>query len=135
MKKFRFSSIIVLMIMLLGILCSCSNDQESSGKHTHDYGSIYYKDQNNHWKECSCGEKDNINEHSYGDWVIITQATETTKGSKKQVCVTCDYENIVEIPMLEHVHNYELEVIEPTCTSIGYTIHKCSVCEEFYIDK
>lgn len=134
MKKFRFSSIIVLMIMLLGILCSCSNDQESSGKHTHDYGSIYYKDQNNHWKECSCGEKDNINEHSYGDWVIITEATETTKGSKKQVCVTCDYENIVEIPMLEHVHNYELEVIEPTCTRIGYTIHKCSVCKEFYTD-
>lgn len=134
MKRFRFSSIIVLMIMLLGIFCSCSNDQESSGKHTHDYSGIYYKDQNNHWKECSCGEKDNINEHSYGDWVIITEATETTKGSKKQVCVTCDYENIVEIPMLEHVHNYELEVIEPTCTSIGYTIHKCSVCKEFYTD-
>ena len=31
-------------------------------------------------------------------------------------------------------HKYEEQVIEPTCYSVGYTVHSCSVCKDSYID-
>jgi len=31
-------------------------------------------------------------------------------------------------------HNYEEQVVLPTCTEKGYTLHKCSICDESYKD-
>ena len=42
------------------------------------------------------------------------------------VCDRCDCEICVE-------HTYELEVIAPTCTKEGYTLHTCKVCEHSYV--
>ena len=102
-------------------------------EHIHNYGDIYYKDSTYHWKECFCGEKGNISEHGYGNWITITEATDTSVGLKKQICPTCSYENVVEIPKLEHVHKYSTEVINPTCESKGYTKYLCS-CGDTYND-
>ncbi len=33
-----------------------------------------------------------------------------------------------------HVHSFTDEVIPPTCTEQGYTLHTCSVCADYYID-
>ncbi|MBO6263723.1 MAG: leucine-rich repeat domain-containing protein, partial [Clostridia bacterium] len=33
-----------------------------------------------------------------------------------------------------HTHEYEKQVITPTCTEQGYTVYTCSGCEDSYID-
>ena len=45
--------------------------------HTHDYGTTWKTDENNHWKECECGEKSENAAHIDGN------------GDNK--CDTCDY--------------------------------------------
>ena len=45
--------------------------------HVHDYGTTWESDENNHWKECECGDKANVAPH----------ADENNDGK----CDTCDY--------------------------------------------
>lgn len=69
--------------------------------HTHAYGTEYKTDADNHWKECACGEKTEIAEHTY-TWVIDKEATGTQEGSKREVCSVCGYEKqTVTIPVVE----------------------------------
>ena len=52
------------------------------GEHTHSYGSEWKNDADNHWHECSCGDKTDVAAHTASDWIIDTPATATTSGSK-----------------------------------------------------
>ena len=66
--------------------------------HTHNYGADWKFDSVNHWKECSCADKDEVDAHSF-KWVIDKEATETEKGSKHEECTVCGYKkDAVEIP-------------------------------------
>ena len=66
--------------------------------HTHNYGSDWKSDSTNHWKECSCGDKNDIAAHDF-KWVVDKEATATEKGSKHEECKTCGYKRpAVEIP-------------------------------------
>ncbi len=38
--------------------------------------------------------------HTYGDWVTVTEATETEAGLRKRTCSVCGYEQTEEISML-----------------------------------
>ena len=144
--RLLFSSFVLLMV--LATLVSCGETKEptteivptestkeetKTPEHTHSYGEMYYKGTTTHWKECSCGEKGDEGSHDFGNWITITEATETTVGSKKQVCSVCNYENIVEIPKKDHTHNYTSVVVNPTCETNGYTKHTCS-CGNTYND-
>ena len=62
----------------------------SSGEHTHNYSADWKADYINHWKECSCGDKDDVVAHSF-KWVVDKEATETQKGSKHEECTVCGY--------------------------------------------
>ena len=64
----------------------------------------WQKDDTNHWKECSCGEKLNVANHAYGEWRVTKPATETEEGSKARDCTVCDHVQTETIPMLEHEH-------------------------------
>ena len=66
--------------------------------HTHDYGTEWKSDANKHWNECACGEKANEAEHTFGDWKVTKEASETEKGSKERTCSVCGYTETVEIP-------------------------------------
>ena len=80
------------------------------GEHTHSYGSDWKNDADNHWHECSCGDKKDTAAHTAGEWVIDTPATATTSGSKHKECTVC--KRVLEtgtIPATgsgEHTHNY-----------------------------
>ena len=68
------------------------------GEHTHSYGSEWKNDADNHWHECSCGDKDDVAAHSF-KWVVDKEATATKKGSKHEECKVCGYKKAaVEIP-------------------------------------
>ena len=80
------------------------------GEHTHSYGSEWKNDADNHWHECSCGDKKDTAAHTAGEWIIDTPATATTSGTKHKKCTVCGYTMTIEtIPATgggEHTHNY-----------------------------
>ena len=80
------------------------------GEHTHSYGSDWKYDADNHWHECSCGDKADKAAHTAGEWIIDTPATATTSGSKHKECTVCGYTMTTEtIPATgggEHTHSY-----------------------------
>ena len=68
------------------------------GEHTHSYGSEWKNDADNHWHECSCGDKADKAAHDF-KWVVDKEATATKKGSKHEECKVCGYKKAaVEIP-------------------------------------
>ena len=68
------------------------------GEHTHSYGSDWKYDADNHWHECSCGDKADKAVHDF-KWVVDKEATATQKGSKHEECKVCGYKKAaVEIP-------------------------------------
>ena len=83
------------------------------GEHTHSYGSEWKYDADNHWHECSCGDKADIAAHSASEWIIDTPATATTSGTKYKECTVCGYTMTTEtIPATgggEHTHSYGSE--------------------------
>ena len=66
--------------------------------HTHSYGADWKSDADNHWHECPCGDRKDTAAHSF-KWVIVKEATATTRGSKHEECTVCGYKKAaVEIP-------------------------------------
>ena len=83
--------------------------RNSGGEHTHSYGSEWKYDADNHWHECSCGDKKDTAAHTAGEWIIDTPATATTSGTKHKKCTVCGYTMTIEtIPATggEHTHSY-----------------------------
>ena len=60
----------------------CNHVLKEAVGHTHNYGTEYKSDSENHWHECSCGEKKDIENHKGGT------ATETNKAT----CSVCNQE-------------------------------------------
>ena len=87
--------------------------RNSGDEHTHSYGSEWKNDADNHWHECSCGDKKDVAAHTASDWIIDTPATATTSGSKHKECTVCGYTMTTEtIPATggdEHTHSYGSE--------------------------
>ena len=69
-------------------------------KGVHNYSDVYVTDTENHWKECSCGQVIEKDEHKYGEWTVTKDATATEKGSKEKLCSVCGNKIIEEIPVL-----------------------------------
>ena len=73
--------------------------------HTHDVHDEAWKyDETQHWQECSCGEKLNVANHTYGDWKVTKEATETEAGSRERDCTVCEYVQVEIIPEIGHEH-------------------------------
>ena len=63
----------------------------TGGEHTHSYGSEWKNDADNHWHECSCGDKKDTAVHTAGEWIIDTPAAAETDGTKHKECTVCGY--------------------------------------------
>ena len=59
--------------------------------------SEYKHDEAKHWHECECGVIADEGEHSFGEWVIVTEPTEIATGIKERVCTVCEYKETEEI--------------------------------------
>lgn len=69
--------------------------------------------------------------HSFSDWYITKDVTCTTDGLEERKCSVCEETEINTI--FAEGHKYKAEVIAPTCTTLGYTVHTC-VCGDKYTD-
>ena len=69
--------------------------------HEHKAGSEWKNDATSHWNECSCGEKMNVADHTFGEWNVTKEATETEKGLKERTCSVCGYKETEDIPVTQ----------------------------------
>ncbi|MBR5278282.1 MAG: leucine-rich repeat protein, partial [Clostridia bacterium] len=81
------------------------SEDNSVAPHTHSYGG-WISNETSHWTACDCGEKNQLQEHNFGEWNVISNATETANGSKERSCATCGYKETATIPVLGHTHSY-----------------------------
>lgn len=72
------------------------------------------------------------NGHHYTDYSTVKPATCTANGQKLGKCSDCGTINIAVIPSIGH--QYSSNVIAPSYTEDGYTLHVCSVCGDSYKD-
>ena len=82
--------------------CTTEVTDVTLDKLPHSAGTAWEKDTAYHWHLCtSCGsEVMDKAAHTYGDWVVITEATETETGLRKRTCSVCGYEQTEEIGIL-----------------------------------
>ena len=82
--------------------CTTEVTDVTLAKLPHSAGTAWEKDTTYHWHLCtSCGsEVMDKAAHTYGDWVTVTEATETEAGLRKRTCSVCGYEQTEEISML-----------------------------------
>lgn len=67
-------------------------------KGEHAYDATLKSDKDNHWKECSCGDKIEVKAHEFGEFKVTKEANATEKGSKEKECSVCGYKIVEEIP-------------------------------------
>ena len=125
-------------------------------KHEHSYGD-WQKDKTQHWKECRCGKKTEVGNHTFDDWTITKEPTTTETGSRERTCSTCNYKDRETLPVHKHSHNNKWEkddaqhwrlcscgekfdiadhsfdnwtiTKEPTTTETGSRERTCSICK------
>lgn len=101
------------------------------GHTTHTPEENWRNDETNHWHKCTgCEEKLDKAAHTFGEWNVIQQPTEMTKGTKERVCSVCEYKQTDEIPVLGHTHTAGDEWLK----NADEHWHKCTGCEEI-LDK
>ncbi len=64
----------------------------------HSYGTDWESDKENHWHACACGDRTDVAAHSFGDWTVAQEATETADGSRERECTVCGYTQTEVIP-------------------------------------
>ena len=86
--------------------------KDAPPSHTHSYGTEWKYDDTDHWHECECGDKANIEAHSASEWIVDTAATETADGTKHKECTVCKKGlETAPIPATgsNHTHSYGTE--------------------------
>ena len=118
----------------------CKND--SSHTYTepipaaHDWNSIWFSDENNHWHECNaCAETTDVGEHIWNSGVITTSPTCTTAGEKTYTCSGCG--RIKTEVISATGHNLEkVEKKDAGCTKDGYEAYwRCQTCKKLFSDE
>lgn len=91
-KKTLLFSIIALM-SLSGCVKYNGLPPETA-EHEHTFASVYSNDEKEHWYAATCEhteQRRGVEEHKFGDYVILQEATLTTNGIKARTCSICDY--------------------------------------------
>jgi len=70
--------------------------------------------------------------HVWDEGVVTSIASCTASGVKTFTCTKC--QETREETIAPTGHKYVDEVVSPTCTEDGYTIHTCEYCEDSYKD-
>lgn len=85
-----------------------------------------------YFKSCRCGEHgddffktEEINEHKFGEWTVVTPATCTEDGAKQRTCTLC--ESGVEDAVIEHTGH---AVDTNWSSDESYHWHNCANCDE-----
>ena len=74
--------------------------------------------------------------HNWGQWTVVTPATESGPGLETRECSRCHEKEQREIPQLTHVHNLtKVAEVPASCTRNGTQAYwKCSKCGKLFSD-
>ena len=76
------------------------------------------------------------NGHTFGDWSVVQEATESKDGRQERVCKYCGTKESKSIPATGHAHDMKkVAAKDATCTEQGNKeYYTCSKCGLFYSD-
>lgn len=123
----RIKIVISTLVLLFGALlasCSVSSTPSSSNKtpstseakpststgtlHYHTYSNTWTSNDTKHWHAATCGHNvvNSVANHTFGDWYVKKEPTDSATGLKVRTCSVCGYEQSQTIDKLEHTHTY-----------------------------
>lgn len=73
---------------------------------------------------------DDFHTHKFGAWIVDDAATCEEDGLRHKECSICGSKLREALGALGH--NYATKVVDPTCTTQGYTSHTCANCGDSY---
>ncbi len=100
----KYRSLIFILLLSVMILCSCVSE------HTHAFPGQYTSDEDYHWFECECGEKNAQAEHSWNNGIITLHPTADSEGIMTYTCTVCRYKKEEKIDKLETIHTCVYDV-------------------------
>jgi hypothetical protein len=151
-KQRAFAAIIVIIGIIIGFT-ACDNNNDST--HAHEFSTVWEKDGTQHWHECSCGEKADVANHTWGNWIETLAPTVTEDGEETRTCTVCgetetrpaththEYGTVWEKDGTQHWHECSCgekvdianhtwgnwtETLAPTTTADGEETRTCSIC-------
>ena len=122
MKK-KILSILITVLSLCTCMFTLTACGENEPPHTHTYSVLKY-DTENHWYECSCGEKKDIENHKGGT------ATETSKA----VCSVCNQEYGESLGHVHTLHLTKVDAKPQSCTATGNVEYYTCSCGKWFTD-
>ncbi len=66
--------------------------------------------------------------HTWGSWIVDTEAKCETAGARHHVCVNCGKKESETVKALGHLVNGQVRRVAPTCLVDGYQVVVCSRC-------
>lgn len=99
--------------LLLTLLCITMSIFVAFGmvacaEHTeHDYGSSFKSSATQHWKECSCGEKNELSDHTFDEGKDVTPETDKENIITEYTCTVCGYKKTDSEIALTNVELFE----------------------------
>ena len=118
MKRTLLRTLLMVLIIATAsfLVVSCGDGSQSNkpgesksseSLHEHVAGKEWQKNENQHWKVCADdGEKLEVADHTFGEWVTDKAATCTEKGKKHAECTVCGYTAEDEIAATGHDYVY-----------------------------
>ena len=118
MKRTLLRTLLMVLIIATAsfLVVSCGDGSQSNkpgesksseSLHEHVAGKEWQKNENQHWKVCADdGEKLEVADHTFGEWVTDKAATCTEKGKKHAECTVCGYTTEEEIAATGHDYVY-----------------------------
>ena len=118
MKRTLLRTLLMVLIIATAsfLVVSCGDGSQSNkpgesksseSLHEHVAGKEWQKNENQHWKVCADdGEKLEVADHTFGEWVTDKAATCTEKGKKHAECTVCGYTAEEEIAATGHDYVY-----------------------------
>lgn len=65
-------------------------------EHVHRFPAVWLFDTENHWRECSCKERQSEEPHDF-QWTVLQEPGKDTPGQEEGVCQVCGYKTVREI--------------------------------------
>ena len=136
MKHKKYLGVLSTLLFSVALILSGCN---KTPKHEHTFASSWSKDATYHWHAATCEHTEETSdkaEHSFGNWVVDTDATYTQAGSKHRICSVCEYREDAIIPIIAHDHvagaHVNENIVEADCTHAGShdEVTYCSICYE-----
>lgn len=160
MKRLFFKSIIAIVLLSVALysLSACNLDILSGHKHTLNHvaekqSTCKEQGNNEYWYCAGCKKyfsdenaqnattinsiKKSIAPHSYTDWQITKEATETSDGLKERACTVCGEKESLTINKLPHTHSTTLvKASDSTCKDPGNIEYwRCTICNALFLDQ